>query len=65
MNKLKSFNVFLKLTVRGESESDVVDSVYEAVDHCDLLDQDGIVGIEVVEDVEEVDDDDFPYNEEE
>lgn len=56
MEKLKSFSVFLKLTVKGESEMDAIESVYTAVDNCDLLDQDGIVGIEVVDDVEDADD---------
>jgi hypothetical protein len=58
MEKLKLFSVFLKLTVKGESEMDAIESVYTAVDTCDLLDQDGIVGIEVVDDVEDIDEDD-------
>lgn len=52
MNKLKSYEVFLKVFVKGESEEDALDSVYTAVDMCDLLDQDGIVGVEVIEEVE-------------
>jgi hypothetical protein len=65
MDKLKTYNVFLKLTARGESEMDVLETVYSAVDSCDLLEQDGIVGIEVMEDVEDLSDEDLLDNEEE
>lgn len=67
MEKLKSFNVFLKLIVKGESEMDALESVYSAVDACDLLDQDGVVAIEVIEEVETDDeeDEDFFNDEEE
>lgn len=58
MEKLKLFSVFLKLTVKGESEMDAIESVYTAVDTCDLLDQDGIIGIEVVDDAEDLGEDD-------
>ena len=64
MNKLKSYNVFLKVTALGESEMDVLETIYSAVDNCDLLDQDGIVGIEVIEDVEDLSDDDSLDDEE-
>jgi len=37
MEKLKLFSVFLKLTVKGESEMDAIESVYTAVDTCDLI----------------------------
>lgn len=54
MDSLKTYGVFVKVFVLGENEEDALDSVFNAVDSCDLLDQDAIVGIEVVEDVEDI-----------
>lgn len=59
MDKLNSYEVFLKVFVKGESEEDALDSVYTAVDMCDILDQDGIIGVEVLEDVEQTDDEEY------
>jgi len=56
MEKLSTYAVYVKVFVLGESEDDALDTVYSAVDMCDLLDQDGVVGIEVVEDADDVSD---------
>lgn len=59
MKKLNKYVVPVELTVYGESEYDAIGYVQDALDHSDLLDQDGILGVnpdieeEVVELVEE------------
>lgn len=61
MNKLNKYSTYVKVFVFGESEEDALDSLNAAVDSCDLLDQDGVIGIEVLDDVEDLtgyDDDD-------
>ena len=56
MDKLNNYNAYVKLIIKGETEEDALDTLYSAVDMCDLLDQDGIVGIEVIDDIELNDD---------
>ena len=57
--KLNKYIVPVELTVYGESEGDAIGYVQEALDHSDILEQDGILGVnpdieeEVVELVEE------------
>lgn len=43
--KLKKYVVPVELIVYGESEADAVDYVTAAIDHSDILAQDGIVGV--------------------
>lgn len=50
MDDLKTYTVLVNVTVRGESEEDALDYLYHAIDVSDMIDQDGIVGIEVIED---------------
>jgi hypothetical protein len=64
--KLKKYSLYLRLTVLGESPDDALDYAITAIDNCDLLDQDGVVGIEVVDDADSIepinnedDDDEF------
>ena len=45
MNKLNKYIVPVNLIVYGETEVDALDYVQTALDHSDLLDQDGIVGV--------------------
>lgn len=54
MNKLNKYSTYVKVFVFGESEEDALDSLNAAVDSCDLLDQDGVIGIEVLDDVEDL-----------
>lgn len=64
MNKLNFYNVYVKITIKGESEEDALDSLNTAIDMCDLLDQDGIVGVDVIDDAGSITTDD-DLNEEE
>ena len=45
MNKLNKYIVPVNLIVYGESEADALDYAQNALDRSDLLDQDGIVGV--------------------
>ncbi len=68
MKNLKSYSVLVGLTVLGETEADALDSVFSAIDNSDLLEQDGVVGVEVMEDeIDQLitDDDDESFDEEE
>jgi len=57
MEKLKTYGVYVKMFVLGENEEDAFDTAQTAVDMSDLLDQDGVLGFEVVDDVTEEDTD--------
>jgi hypothetical protein len=59
MESLKTYSVYLKVFVLAEDENDALDSVFNAVDSCDLLSQDGIAGIEIIEEVEDEYDNDI------
>lgn len=67
MNELNQYMVYVKLTVWGESPEDALDYASSAVDSSDLLTQDGVIGIEIVDDtdsielVEETYDDDAEF----
>lgn len=52
--KLEKYAVYVKLTVWGESPEDAVDYVENAIDASDLLTQDGIIGIEIVDDEDSI-----------
>jgi hypothetical protein len=45
MNKLNKYIVPVNVIVYGETEADALDYIQIALDNSDLLDQDGIVGI--------------------
>jgi len=45
MNKLNKYIVPITLIVYGETEADALDYAQNALDRSDLLDQDGIVGV--------------------
>jgi hypothetical protein len=45
MNKLNKYIVPVTLIVYGETEADALDYAQNALDQSDLLDQDGIVGV--------------------
>jgi hypothetical protein len=45
MNKLNKYIVPVTLIVYGETEADALDYAQTALDQSDLLDQDGIVGV--------------------
>jgi len=45
MEKLNKYIVPVQLIVFGESENDALEYVQTALDNSDLLDQDGIVGV--------------------
>lgn len=53
-SKLEQYTVYLKLTVWGESPEDAVEYADAAIDASDLLTQDGIVGIELIDDVDSI-----------
>lgn len=54
MHDLDKYVVFVKLTVVGETPEDAIDYAIEAIDHSDLLDQDGVIGIELVDDADSI-----------
>ena len=45
MNKLNKYIVPITFIVYGETEADALDYAQNALDRSDLLDQDGIVGV--------------------
>lgn len=53
-DKLDKYTVYLKLTVWGESPEDAVEYANSAIDASDLLTQDGIIGIEVIDDEDSI-----------
>lgn len=63
MEDINKYTVYVKLTVWGESPEDALDYANSAIDTSDLLTQDGIIGLEIIDDadsielVEECDDD--------
>lgn len=54
MEKLKRYVVPIELIVYGESPADAVEYAHDAIAHCDMLEQDGVVGITDEIDVEDV-----------
>jgi hypothetical protein len=69
MNKLKKFVVPVNVIVFGEDAMDAITYVEEALDNCFFIEEDGIIGAEVLaDDIEPHDedyDDDRSYEEEE
>lgn len=54
MDKLSKYIVPVNLIVFGESEEDALAYVEEAVEHSDILDQDGIIGVDVSPELEDI-----------
>ena len=54
MNKLHKYVVPVTLIVYGETEADALEYTVTALDHSDLLDQDGIVGVDSDIDVDDI-----------
>lgn len=52
--KLNKYTVYLKLTVWGETPEDALEYANSAIDASDLLTQDGIIGIELIDDVDSI-----------
>lgn len=51
---LNKYTLYVKLTVLGESPEDALDYAADAVDTSDLLSQDGVVGIEILDDLDTI-----------
>ncbi len=54
MEKLNKYIVPVHFIVFGESEEDALQYAEEAVEHSDLLDQDGIVGIDPTVEIDDI-----------
>ena len=54
MGEMNRYQVYVKLVVVGESPDDAIEYATAALDISDLLDQDGVVGIELIDDVDSV-----------
>ncbi len=55
---LDKFVIYVKLRVLGESIEDALEYAEQALDASDLLDQDGIIGIELVDDTDTIESED-------
>lgn len=53
---LKTYEVYVKITVLGENEEDAVEYLDHAIDVSDLVSQDGIRSVEITDDIECVED---------
>jgi len=53
-SRLDKYSVYLKLTVLGESPDDALEYASNALDSSDLLTQDGVVGIELIDDADSI-----------
>lgn len=67
--RLDKYSVYLKLTVLGESPDDAIEYASNAIDSSDLLTQDGVVGIELIDDADSIelldDEDGYGYGNDE
>lgn len=65
---LDAYVVYVKLTVVGENPNDALEYATSAVDNSDLLEQDGVIGIEVVDDIDTIElsdeEDEYGYDDE-
>lgn len=65
---LDAYVVYVKLTVMGENPNDALEYATSAVDNSDLLEQDGVIGIEVVDDIDTIElsdeEDEYGYDDE-
>jgi len=64
MNSLNKHSVLLRITVFGEDEEDAIATVYDAIDSSNLVDNDGLVSVEVLEDSVDTLTDDFDEDDE-
>lgn len=65
---LDKYVVYVKLRVLGESVEDALDYAERAIDSSDLLEQDGVVSVELVDDIETIEseeDDEGAFGEDE
>lgn len=69
---IDAYVVYVKLTVAGDSPDDALEYATNAIDSSDLLEQDGVIGIEIVDDLDTIEpaeddyeDDDDGTNEDE
>lgn len=60
MEKLKKYSVPVELIVVGESAYDAASYAHDALARCDLLLQDGIIGVSDEIDVDDVTEDTVP-----
>jgi hypothetical protein len=59
MEPLNKYEVYVKFTVLGDSEEDAVEYLSDAIDSSDIILQDGMIGVEILEDtVSTLDDED-------
>lgn len=67
-SKLQRYTVYAKLTVWGESPNDALEYAYDAIDSSDFLTQDGIIGVELIDDTDSIeltDEEEIGYGEDE
>jgi hypothetical protein len=57
MKDLNMYDVYVKLTVLGESEDDVLDTTFTATNM--LIGEDGVVAVEILDDSVELHDNEF------
>lgn len=50
MRDLNQYEIYVRTTVYGESPEDALDYLYEAIDRSNLLEQDGVIGLEIDDD---------------
>jgi hypothetical protein len=56
MLNVNQYEVYLRVTVLGETETDALETLFDAVDQSNLLNEDGVVSIQVLSDtVEQLD----------
>jgi hypothetical protein len=68
--RLNNYTAYVKLTVVGESAEDALEYASEAIDASDMLTQDGVIGIELIDDIDsieliEAEEDDYGNTDEE
>ena len=68
-SRLDKYTVYVKLTVLGESPDDALEYASNAVDTSDLLTQDGVIGIELIDDADSIElvdeEDNYGYGDDE
>lgn len=52
--RLNNYTAYVKLTVVGESAEDALEYASEAIDASDMLTQDGVIGIELIDDIDSI-----------
>lgn len=63
MEPLNKYEVYVKFTVLGVSEEDAIEYLSDAIDSSDIILQDGMMGVEILEDTASTldDEDDVEY----